>query len=116
MPEEIVMVSTCPLCGGPEEVPSMVTVEIDRIIPKGRAAIMLCRNCCGAVIRACRTIEPPLLTTRFWLDEVKRDLAGTGMPANYPCARCGNARTETPAPGCSEPEYHEEPDDGPSTD
>ncbi len=73
MPEEIVMVSTCPLCAGPEEVLSMVTVEIDRIIPKGRAAILICRICAGAVIRASRHIEPPLLTTQFWIDEVKSE-------------------------------------------
>ncbi len=116
MPEEIVMVSSCPLCLGPDEVPSMVTVAIDRIIPKGRAAILICRSCCGAVIRACRHIEPPLLSPQFWLDEFKSDLAALNMPANYPCVMCGRARTEEPADGCSEPGYHEALDGDPPTD
>jgi len=110
------MVSTCPLCGGPEEVPSMVTVAIDRIIPKGRAAIVICRSCVAVVIQACRQIEPPLLSPQFWIDEFKTDLAGLQMPANYPCVKCGKARTESPADGCSEPGYHEALDGDPSTD
>jgi len=61
MPREFVMVSTCPLCAGPEEVLSMVTVEIDRIIPKGRATIVICRSCCCAVLDASAKLDDPLL-------------------------------------------------------
>src|SRR5260370_15604761 len=71
MPEEIVMVSTCPLCGGPEEVLSMVTVEIDRIIPRGRTAIVICRICVGAVIRAGERVEPELAERSLWFERLK---------------------------------------------
>ena len=60
MPEEFVLVSSCPICLGPEEVPSMVMVEIDRMIPKGRTAILLCRSCVGAVMLAARELDEPL--------------------------------------------------------
>jgi len=38
----------------------MVTVEIDRVYPKGRAAILICRSCCDAVIRATDNLDEPL--------------------------------------------------------
>jgi hypothetical protein len=60
MPDEFVMATSCPLCLGADEVPSMVTVEIDRIIPKGRVAIMICRSCTRAVIEAATRLDEPL--------------------------------------------------------
>ena len=63
MPDEVPMVTSCPLCLAPDEVESMVTVQIERAIPKGRAAIMICRNCTFAVIEAAAQLEPPLLST-----------------------------------------------------
>lgn len=63
MPAEVPMVTSCPLCLAPDEVESMVTVEIERAIPKGRAAILICRNCAMAVIQGVERCEPPLLTT-----------------------------------------------------
>ena len=116
MPEEIVMVSTCPLCGGPEEVPSMVTVEIDRIIPKVRATIVICRSCAGAVIRAVEDLDVPLLSGKPFELVARAEAPAPEMPANYPCVMCGKARTEAPADGCSEPGYHEVLDGDPSTD
>jgi hypothetical protein len=116
MPEETVMVSTCPLCLGPDEVPSMVTVEIDRIIPTGRAAILICRSCVGAVIRAGYRVEPELAEITALFERMQAKSTAALVPANYPCVKCGRARTETPAAGCSEPEYHEETGDDPSTD
>jgi hypothetical protein len=50
MPESDNLVTTCPLCLGADEIASMLTVEIDRAVPRGRAAIMLCRSCAGAVV------------------------------------------------------------------
>ena len=98
MADAIVMVSSCPLCAGPEEVPSMVTVEIDRIIPKGRAAILLCRSCAGAVIRAVRKLEPPLLSTEFWINEVKADAPPAGgFTEMLPCpANCDLEKSGVP--------------------
>ena len=61
MPDEVPMVTSCPLCLAPDEVESMVTVEIERAIPKGRAAIMICRNCARAVFQAILVLEVPLL-------------------------------------------------------
>ena len=58
--KEAVMVSTCPLCLGPEEVESMLTIKIDRIVPRGRAAIMLCRSCAAAVDRAIKASDETL--------------------------------------------------------
>ncbi|SRR5712691_1865774 len=83
MPEEIVMVSTCPLCAGPEEVLSMVTVEIDRIIPKGRAAIVICRSCVGATIRAARHADPDLLDLILTEREQAAIRAAASEPANF---------------------------------
>ena len=115
MPEEIVMVSTCPLCAGPEEVSSMVTVEIDRIIPRGRVAIVICRSCAGAVIRAVRKLDPPLLSTEFWINEVKADAPPAGgfteilpCPANCDLEKSGVPHFHTPKEA-------KERDDDPST-
>lgn len=66
MPNEVPMVSSCPLCLAPDEVESMLTVEIERAIPRGRASILICRNCALAVIRAVERCEPPLLSTLIY--------------------------------------------------
>ena len=66
MADEIPMVTTCPLCLAPDEVVSMVTVQIERAIPRGRAAIMICRNCTVAVLEAAAQAEPPLLSTLIY--------------------------------------------------
>jgi len=71
-----VMFSSCPLCLGPDEVTSMVTVEIDRIIPKGRAAILICRSCVGAVIRAGEVVEPELAEITAWFERMKGKATG----------------------------------------
>ena len=60
MPDLENAVSSCPLCLGPEEVVSMVTVEIDRIVPKGRVAVMICRTCTKQVIKAASVLDDPL--------------------------------------------------------
>jgi hypothetical protein len=73
MPDEVVMVSSCPLCLGPDEVLSMVTVEIDRIIPKGRVAILLCRSCARAVIQAGERVELELAEIPPWLDRMNHN-------------------------------------------
>lgn len=78
MPDQENAARTCPLCLAADEVQSMVTVEIDRSVPRGRVAIMICRSCAGAMIRAVRKLEPPLLTPGFWIDEVKSDQAAEG--------------------------------------
>lgn len=82
MPDEIPMVTSCPLCLAPDEVESMVTVEIERAIPKGRAAILICRNCALAVIKAVESCEPPLLSTLIY-DTTPR---ATAQPASEPSA------------------------------
>jgi len=116
MPEEIVMVSSCPLCAGPEEVPSMVVVEIDRIIPKGRAAIMICRSCAGAVIRAAERVEPELAEITSWFDRMKaQTLVANEFTEVFPCpANCDLEKSGVP-------HFHtekqsKEPGDDPSTD
>lgn len=58
MPDLENAVTTCPLCLGPEEVASMVTVEIDRIVPRGRVVIMICRSCAGAVVLSLTRLDP----------------------------------------------------------
>jgi hypothetical protein len=61
MPSEPVpMVTSCPLCLGPDEVTSMVTVEIERIIPQGRVAILICRSCTKQVILAAAKLDEPI--------------------------------------------------------
>ncbi len=116
MPEEIVMVSTCPLCAGPEEVLSMVTVEIDRIIPKGRAAIMICRSCAGAVIRAVEALDVPLLSGKAFQLIARAEAPAESEPASearaYPCPR-GCALQQQ---GVEHTHYQKERDDDPSTD
>lgn len=87
------MATSCPLCLGTDEVGSMVTVEIDRIIPKGKAAIMICRSCTGAVIRAARHADPELLD----LVLTEQEQAAIQQAANGPI------------------DDKEEPDDGSST-
>lgn len=69
MPDLENAVSSCPLCLGPEEVASMVTVEIDRIVPKGRVAVMICRNCTRQVILAAADLDD--LLTPETKDDVK---------------------------------------------
>lgn len=82
MPDEVPMVTSCPLCLAPDEVESMVTVEIERAIPKGRAAIMICRNCTGAVIRAARHADPALLDLLL----TEREAAAIRQSAREPAA------------------------------
>lgn len=62
MAERENLVTTCPLCLGPDEVSSMLTVEIDRVVPRGRVAITLCRSCCGAVILSVRRLDATEVT------------------------------------------------------
>ena len=116
MPEEIPMVTSCPLCLGSDEVPSMVTVEIDRIIPKGRVAIVICRSCAGAVIRAVQSLDVPLVDPKVFQLIARAEAPAASEPAKsehaYPCP-----------PGCDLQKMgvehmhaREEPDDGTSTD
>lgn len=67
MPDLENAVTTCPLCLAPDEVGSMVTVEIDRVVPKGRVAVIICRICTGAVILANSVLDDPVAV------EVKAD-------------------------------------------
>src|SRR5229473_3599863 len=122
MPEEIVMVSTCPLCGGPEEVLSMVTVEIDRIIPKGRATIVICRICAGAVIRAVEALEVSLLSGKPFQLIARAEAPAESEPASearaYPCrttsysvggAAAGLVVLRNQSDGAGAGEYRREP-------
>lgn len=55
-----VMATSCPLCMGIDEAESMVSVEIDRVVPKGRVAVVICRSCVAAVVRAAQASGEPL--------------------------------------------------------
>lgn len=116
MPDEVPMVTSCPLCLSPDEVASMVTVQIERAIPRGRAAVMICRNCTVAVLEAAAQAEPPLLSTL---------LAETAPPIDPAVWKAGieKGATQTAyADGmetlAESAQLHEgeEPDDGTSTD
>ena len=84
MPDLETVATTCPLCLGPDEVSSMVTVEIDRVVPRGRVAIMICRSCVGAVILAARRTEPELSDMTAWIEHMiaKSNTLGESMKPN----------------------------------
>ncbi len=116
MPEKVVMVSSCPLCLGPDEVTSMVSVEIDRVYQKGRVATLICRSCCGAVIKATDKLDEPLADPLHPFSEAMTEAPWSSKSASdqvaYPCP-----------PGCAlqqqgvEHTHHQkESDDDPATD
>ena len=52
--------TSCPLCMAVDDPEGMVTVEIDRIVPKSRVTVVLCRSCGSAVVRAMSALGEPL--------------------------------------------------------
>lgn len=110
------MVTSCPLCLAPDEVQSMVTVEIDRAIAGGRIAIMICRSCAGAVIRAVEVLDPPLVDPKVF-QLIARAEAPAASESDDPIwvtereAREAETQAES-----SKLHEGEEPDDGTSTD
>lgn len=116
MPDEVPMVTSCPLCLAPDEVQSMVTIEIDRVIAGGRTSIIICRSCAGAVIDAIDKLEPPLL---FDLLRACRSEAGVQLTSDTSSAAAADHGAFGDDPSWLESaDLHagEEPDDGTSTD
>lgn len=116
MADEVPMVTSCPLCLAPDEVSSMVTIEIERAFPKGPAAIMICRSCAGAVIRACDGIDPPLVDPKVF-----QLIARAEAPADSEAEAAWRRSVGAPAADETQAEsvqLHEgdEPDDGKTTD
>ncbi len=99
------MVTSCPLCLALSDPEDMLDIEIERIVPKGRAHVLLCRSCGSQVVRAMAKAGEPLAQELIDLDKKE---AGSELAANYPCVKCGNLRTEDPGSSCTEPEYHKQ--------
>ncbi len=46
------IVTSCPLCLALSDPGDMIDIEIDRVVPRGRAHVLLCRGCGSQVVRA----------------------------------------------------------------
>jgi hypothetical protein len=62
------MVTSCPLCLALSDPEDMLDIEIERIVPKGRAHVLLCRSCGSQVIRAMAKAGEPLAQELIDLD------------------------------------------------
>ncbi len=62
------MVTSCPLCLALSDPEDMLDIEIDRVVPKGRAHVLLCRSCGSQVVRAMAKAGEPLAQELIDLD------------------------------------------------
>lgn len=116
MPDEVPMVTSCPLCLSADEVQSMLTIEIDRAFGGSRTAIMICRKCATAVLEAVGKADPPLLSTLIY-DSTPR----AGAPAEPPGSQdieeiFGDPPADETQAESAQLHEGEEPDDGEATD
>lgn len=54
------IVTSCPLCLALSDTADMIDVEIERVVPRGRAHVQLCRSCGSATVRAMAAAGEPL--------------------------------------------------------
>ena len=65
------IVTSCPLCLALDEAAGFVDIEIERVVPKGRAHVLLCRSCASAVVRAMAQAGEPLAKELVDLDKLE---------------------------------------------
>lgn len=63
------IVTSCPLCLALSDPVDMLDIEIDRIVPRGRAHVLLCRICGSATVRAMALAGEPLAQELLQLDQ-----------------------------------------------
>lgn len=108
------IVTSCPLCLALSDPGDMVDIEIDRVVPRGRAHVLLCRSCGSAAVRAMAKAGEPLAKELIDLDAKEAASSPASGDAGKPTSGSG------PAPGISgELEQKRstgsgEPDDGKS--
>ena len=108
------IITSCPLCLALNDPADMVDIEIDRVVPQGRAHVLLDRGCGSAVVRAMARAGEPLAKELIDLDRKEAELPPAIADAGKPKSDSGNAPEIPGDLGEKSTIGSKEPDDGKS--
>lgn len=86
------IVTSCPLCLALSDPADMIDFEIDRVVPRGRTHVLLCRSCGSSLVRAMAKADEPL---------AKELIDADAKAAEQPPASAETTATQEPDDGKS---------------
>jgi hypothetical protein len=106
------IVTSCPLCLALSDPTDMIDVEIDRVVPKGRAHVLLCRICGSAIVRAMAQAGEPLAKDLIELDHAEAERPPARDEKRNPAGDPGPQEAKLHLENVVSKETPEEPTDG----